>query len=85
MQTERNKDIVKFLRDGQRAMTTFAINADGNDTMHSSLPGAGKNFLQAPLKIGKIQMRVGVGEHEVYQRTTEEAQVSPPPKTTIKM
>jgi hypothetical protein len=42
-------------------------------------------LVQLPVELREVEMRVGVGQHGCYQRTTEDAQVSPPPKTTIRI
>ena len=59
--------------------------ADGDDAVHTGFAGAGDDGVELPLKLREIKMSVSVGEHGHYQRTTDEAQVKPPPKTTMRM
>ena len=53
--------------------------------MHTGFAGTGDDGVELPLKLREIKMSVSVGEHGHYQRTTDEAQVKPPPKTTMRM
>ena len=85
MQPDHRVNIVVFFRDGQRLAAAGAIDAYGNDTAHAGLAGTGNDGVELTLELGEIKMRVGVGEHGCYQRTTDEAQVNPPPKTTMRM
>ena len=85
VETDDGKNVFVFLGDGQRLAAAFAIDADGDDAVHASGTGAGDDRVELSFELGEVEMRVGVGEHGGYQRTTDEAQVNPPPKTTMRM
>ena len=85
VQPDHRKDVIVFLRDGNRFTATLATDADGDDAVHTGFAGAGDDGVELPLKLREIKMSVSVGEHGHYQRTTDEAQVKPPPKTTMRM
>ena len=85
MKSDDRVDVLVFLRDGQRLAAAGAVDADGDDAMDAGIAGAGEDSVELSFELGKVEMRVGVGEHDAYQRTTDDAQVNPPPKTTMRM
>lgn len=63
MQSYHGKDILAFLRDGDGLEATLAIDPDGDDTLHAGLAGTLDDGVEVPVELGKIEVRVGVGEH----------------------
>ena len=85
MQTHDGIDVPVFFCDGDGLVAALPVDADGEDAFHAIVARAADDVVESPPELGKIEMRVGVGEHDRYQRTTDEAQVKPPPKTTMSM
>ena len=85
VQSDHRKDVVVFLRKGDGFAATLATDADGDDAVHAGFAGPGDDSVDLPVELREIEMSVGVGKHGHYQRTTDEAQVNPPPKTTMRM
>ena len=85
VEPDHGMDIAVFLRDSQRPATTRRVDTDRDDAVHTGGAGARDDGVEMSFELGKVEMRVGVGQHDGYQRTTDEAQVKPPPKTTMRM
>lgn len=85
MESDDGINIVVLFGDGQRLAATLPIDADGDDAVHSLLAGPGDDGIELSVELREVEMRVGIGQHGCYQRTTAEAQVNPPPKTTMRM
>jgi hypothetical protein len=61
VQSYHGKDVVVFLGDGQRPAAAFAVDADGDDAVHTGFAGARDDSIELSVELGEIEMRVGVG------------------------